>query len=185
MKRLDLFTVLFLLTTKANASGLFVPKEDNSKYIQSEIVERPAPDQLDMSEKPYGYNFDQEGTNKDSQELKMARNTGLKGLQEYTTQGGETLVWIAYKLLGDVSRWRELYALNRDYLPADLKITEGMYLYYPNEHRQFMEPDGNPYYVKDGDTLTAISKKVYGDSSLWRSLWQNNKEQIFGGDGRT
>lgn len=37
---------------------------------------------------------------------------------------------------------------------------------------------GGTYTVVPGDTLSKIAQKVYGDSSLWRQLWDKNKDII-------
>ncbi|PIP94727.1 MAG: hypothetical protein COW78_09545 [Bdellovibrio sp. CG22_combo_CG10-13_8_21_14_all_39_27] len=37
---------------------------------------------------------------------------------------------------------------------------------------------GNPYLIKSGDSLSLISKKVYGDWREWPAIHKNNPQQI-------
>jgi nucleoid-associated protein YgaU len=37
---------------------------------------------------------------------------------------------------------------------------------------------GKTYVVQQGDTLTSISKKVYGDSKRWKEIWNANKDVV-------
>jgi len=37
---------------------------------------------------------------------------------------------------------------------------------------------GNPYLIKSGDSLSLISKKVYGDWREWPAIHKNNPKQI-------
>jgi hypothetical protein len=49
----------------------------------------------------------------------------------------------------------------------------------PEPEKKFQPADESKYYiVKSGDTLTGISKKVYGDSSRWESIYRNNSDII-------
>ena len=51
----------------------------------------------------------------------------------YTVKGGDTLSYIARCLLGDSSRWRELYALNRELIKNPNLIYPGMVLALPED----------------------------------------------------
>jgi nucleoid-associated protein YgaU len=37
---------------------------------------------------------------------------------------------------------------------------------------------GKSYVVQKGDTLSSISKKVYGDSKRWKDIWNANKDVV-------
>ena len=37
---------------------------------------------------------------------------------------------------------------------------------------------GFGYEVQKGDTLSKIAKRVYGDASRWKEIWEANKAQI-------
>ena len=99
------------------------------------------------------------------------------GMAEYTAQGSETLMWIAFKVYGDYLRWKDI----RDANPGMNyhNITAGTTLKYPAPSRPFhWNPRGNPYLVLKGDTLGLISNKVYGRPHHWRSIWDNNRPMI-------
>ncbi len=98
---------------------------------------------------------------------------------EYVVERGDTLMKIAFNLYGDVFKWQQLYNLNR----ADLKdanaLSAGMKLKYERPSSvPSVEKNGEPYMIKKGDTLGTISTEVYGKSSYWRRLWENNKTLI-------
>jgi nucleoid-associated protein YgaU len=37
---------------------------------------------------------------------------------------------------------------------------------------------GHGYQVQSGDTLSKIAKRVYGDASEWKRIWEANKDTI-------
>ena len=39
-------------------------------------------------------------------------------------------------------------------------------------------PEGRPYLIKRGDTLSKISKYVYSTFRRWRDIWNNNRPLI-------
>ena len=47
-----------------------------------------------------------------------------------------------------------------------------------NESNNAPTPLGFGYEVQAGDSLSKIAKKVYGDASKWKQIWEQNKEQI-------
>jgi nucleoid-associated protein YgaU len=38
--------------------------------------------------------------------------------------------------------------------------------------------EGRTYVVRDGDTLEGIARTVYGDPTLWRRLYEANRDAI-------
>jgi LysM repeat protein len=101
------------------------------------------------------------------------------GDQVYTVQANETLMLIAFKLYGDYTRWREIQRLNSDKLGGGTNISQGMQLSYSSQGAGFSwNPAGNPYLIKRGDSLSLISKDVYGTLFKWRKIWDNNKPLI-------
>ncbi len=97
----------------------------------------------------------------------------------YTVQRNETLMLISYKLYGDYSRWKEIAALNADKLKGGAIISEGMNLKYSEAGAGFSsQGNGVAYLIEQGDTLGKISNKVYGMSSKWKSIWENNRAMI-------
>lgn len=51
-------------------------------------------------------------------------------------------------------------------------------LKYREPSRQKITPMGNPYLTKQGDSLSLISKKVYGNYRKWGQIYNNNRDQI-------
>lgn len=97
----------------------------------------------------------------------------------YTVQPNETLMLIAFKLYGDYSRWKEIAQLNQDKLAGGTNISTGTQLRYNSAGSGFSwSPQGNPYLIQRGDTLSLISDKVYGTIMKWRKIWDNNRPLI-------
>ncbi|MAZ49263.1 MAG: hypothetical protein CME65_11935 [Halobacteriovoraceae bacterium] len=97
----------------------------------------------------------------------------------YTVQQGETLMLIAFKIYGDYGRWRELARLNSGKLGSRYTVSQGTVITYnpPVEPFQW-SPTGNPYLIKNGDTLGTISSDTYGTTKYWRNIWKNNTPLI-------
>lgn len=100
-------------------------------------------------------------------------------IKTYTVGANETLMLAAFKIYGDYRMWRELARLNQDVLKGSTSIGEGMVLRYEEDGKSFSwNPDGEPYLIKMGDTLSLISNKVYGRYDRWRGIWNNNRPLI-------
>jgi len=97
---------------------------------------------------------------------------------EYVVRRGDTLMLIAFHMYGDYLRWREIYELNRATLGANHDLNAGMLLKLSLPLRPHQRPMGLPYLIKSGDSLSLISRKVYGDLNDWPRIWQNNPTQI-------
>ncbi len=71
---------------------------------------------------------------------------------------GDTLMLIALSVYGDHRRWREIYNLNRNTINNNFVIKPGIILkYYGSKNADFYNrPDGNPYLIKTGDSLSII-----------------------------
>ena len=60
-----------------------------------------------------------------------------------------------------------------------MTLKEGMMLNYMAPAEEFVwNPQGNPYLIKTGDTLSLISKEVYATTNKWKLLWENNRPLI-------
>ncbi len=93
----------------------------------------------------------------------------------YTVKKGDTLMWVAFKIYGDYSRWSELSRVNGNIV----YIREGQVLNYTAPAEKFMwNPRGNPHTVMNGETLGTISNDKYGTSAKWRSIFDNNRPMI-------
>lgn len=105
------------------------------------------------------------------------RTGGETGI--YTVKKNETLMLIAFKLYGDYSRWRELAGLNSSRLGNGHKVYAGTKIRYYKEGAGFrLNANGEPYLIKQRDTLSKISNKVYGTFNRWKSIWHNNRPLI-------
>lgn len=101
------------------------------------------------------------------------------GLMTYTVQKNETLMLVAFKLYGDYSQWRKIAELNADQLNGSNQIKEGMTLNYNAAEQEFVwNPEGNPWLIKNGDTLGTISNDVYDTTKHWKAIWKNNEPLI-------
>jgi hypothetical protein len=97
----------------------------------------------------------------------------------YEVVGGDTLMLIAFKLFGDYTFWKKLAKWNESFLDLKNEIDIGMKLrFFSANQKSFWPPDGSPYLIKKGDFLTKISKKIYGNSQGWVSLFKKNRLMI-------
>lgn len=102
-----------------------------------------------------------------------------KGYASYKVQKGDTLMWVAFKIYGDYTKWRHLAHANSDMLKGGQTVASGMTLKYVPPVQEFdWSPSGNPYLVKKGDTLGTISKDVYGVTKRWREIFEFNRPLI-------
>lgn len=99
--------------------------------------------------------------------------------QTYRVQNGETLMQIAFKLYGDVSRWKDLRHMNGDKLASNNALKPHMELkYIPSADNFVWKREGTPYLIKTGETLGTISTSVYQTPKYWKKIWENNKPLI-------
>ena len=103
---------------------------------------------------------------------------GDRGVNYYQVKPFDTLMLISYKIFGDYSRWRELVSLNKQYLNSDYQIIGTPKIRFVGEPVDWEEPMGKPYFIKPGDSLSKISRKVYGTMNYWREIFENNPRQI-------
>ena len=97
----------------------------------------------------------------------------------YQVEKNETLMLIAFKLYGDYSRWRELADLNAGKLGPGNQVMAGSTIQYYTDGSGFsFNPAGEAYLIKQRDTLSKISNKVYGTYNKWRAIWDNNRPLI-------
>lgn len=96
---------------------------------------------------------------------------------EYHVKAGETYMQIAFKLYGNVSKWKDIKALNPQVKEVHLRA--GTKLKYERPAQEFVwQPTGTPYLIKTGDTLGTISNSFYQSTAKWKELWQHNKKLI-------
>lgn len=98
-------------------------------------------------------------------------------IQTYKVQKGETLMQIAFKLYGDIGKWKELKSMNK--ISSNNSLRSNMELKYRAPETPFVwNPAGVPYLIKNGDTLGIISNSVYSTPKKWKTIWENNKPLI-------
>lgn len=98
---------------------------------------------------------------------------------QHTVAANETLMIIAFKIYGDYEKWRDLAQWNAGKLGPNHSISVGMQLDYQMPSQPFVwNPEGNPYLIKNGDTLGTISNDTYGTSGYWRNIFDNNRPLI-------
>ena len=103
-------------------------------------------------------------------------------LLPYYVQAGDNLAKIGKKIYGDRTSWKKIAELN--HLVDPNKIYAGDVIYYQvtDKSKIFAETYENAprakIIVKKGDTLTQISKVVFGRAKDWRVLWKENPQII-------
>jgi nucleoid-associated protein YgaU len=101
---------------------------------------------------------------------------------EYIVQPGDTLTEIAQQVMGSAHYWQDLASQNNLANPSYL--LPGDIIQYPLTERSqdfqsvWSSLEADQVQVQAGETLTDIAKRVLGRRSFWRSLWQQNREQI-------
>ncbi|MGZ3787618.1 MAG: LysM peptidoglycan-binding domain-containing protein [Bacteriovorax sp.] len=97
----------------------------------------------------------------------------------YKVQKGETLMQIAFKIYGDIGKWKDLKQMNQGKLSKNSSLRANMELKYTAPEKNFVwNPEGTPYLIKNGETLGTISNSVYQTPKKWKKLWENNKPLI-------
>lgn len=114
----------------------------------------------------------------------------VAGGDSYTVRSGDTLMKIAFENYGDLFAWKKIFQANSDTLQDPNVLVVGSTIALPKlEGRAPASiPEGSEKYrVQQGDTLGSIAGKVYGEKSMWKRLWEQNKawiknpNQIFAG----
>lgn len=96
---------------------------------------------------------------------------------EYVVKRGDTLMKIAYRLYGDMQKWRELASLNSAKISDPNKISVGMKIAH-NGGTFADSRTGEKYIIQHGDTLASISEKLLGSRKRWREIYEQNKPMV-------
>ena len=84
-------------------------------------------------------------------------------------------------------RWREIWSLNRDFVPNPRTVLPGQTLRLPEPGETVVsqtdqEPDSETpyrlYVVRSMDSLSWIAKRELGAGSRWREIWLLNRDQL-------
>lgn len=102
--------------------------------------------------------------------------------KSYIVQPGDTLSIIATKLYGNGSLWRKVADENN--LASNSTIYPGDSLNFDGSNTQANSYVDNFYSnmktvtVEQGDTLSSISQRLFGNGNAWKFLYQINNEKI-------
>lgn len=100
-------------------------------------------------------------------------------VKSYRVQKGETLMQIAFKIYGDISKWKEIKNMNSGVISNNTSLKANTELKYRAPETPFVwNPAGEPHLIKNGETLGTISNAVYATPKKWKTLWENNKPLI-------
>lgn len=110
-----------------------------------------------------------------TEEMERAKPEVNMNLREYTVEKGDTLMFVAFKLFGDYRKWRSLSRMNN--IANGSSLAAGDKLKYEGADFSW-EPQGEPYLIKWGDTLSRISTAKYGTWKRWKEIHENNKPMI-------
>lgn len=138
---------------------------------EEQLARRPASNPNDCNKNSWG-------NHQSVSSLKGINTNGLTNqTNTYEVRGEhETLMLVAYKIYGDYSLWRTIADLNQDILNGGIDIQPGMHLKYwvPVEGYSFI-PEGNPFLVRKGHSLSIISDQVYRDWRRWKDIYSHNQ----------
>jgi nucleoid-associated protein YgaU len=103
----------------------------------------------------------------------------------YTVEKGDTLSSIAESELGDASRLREIYDLNKETIGSNPdRIQPGMELELPDDEEDEDDEEEDDeeevwvYTVEKGDTLSSIAENELGDADRWEEIYELNRDVI-------
>ncbi len=102
----------------------------------------------------------------------------------YTVQPGDTLSSIADDLYDNDRRWVDIAQANPTVDPIRLKVGQVLKLPPEEELRETDSPRAAApgsvvvYTVRPGDNLSSIAEQYYGDPTLWRFIFNANRDQL-------
>ena len=112
-----------------------------------------------------------------------AKTVSFKG-GTYLVQPRDTFSSIAVKTYGDESKWFDIAQANPTVDPTRLRV--GQELKLPAIETLLVHnepvpdgPDGvKSYTIRPGDSLSTVANKFYGDPTLWRTIFNFNRDKI-------
>ena len=111
--------------------------------------------------------------------MSSTTNENAGKVMTYIVKKGETLMQSAFKIYGDLSKWKHLKQMNQAKFSKNSAILTNMELKYTAPEKVFVwNPEGTPYMIKTGETLGIISKSVYKTPKKWKQIWENNRPLI-------
>lgn len=114
---------------------------------------------------------------------KRGSNTGKPKTTLYTVKKNDSMWTIAKTWFGEGSKW-DLIAKANPYVDPD-RLKLGQILQLPPKGAgprpkpaRVTRNTANTYRVQDGDSLSSIADKYYGDESKWRIIYEANRDVI-------
>ena len=96
----------------------------------------------------------------------------------YIVKKGDTLGTIAAKIYGDLNKYTEIASLTSLKNPSKIYPGDVVYYQLSQQTMAFASAYENAarkeVTVQQGDTLATISKRVFGTSQEWKSIWRQN-----------
>lgn len=102
----------------------------------------------------------------------------------YTVQPSDTFSSIAKKHYGDESRWFDIAQANPTVDPMHLRVGQVLKLPAIEKLQTRTEPQAEgpggvkTYIIRPGDSLSTVANKFYGDPTLWRTIYNFNRDKI-------
>lgn len=103
---------------------------------------------------------------------------GGTGAHSYSIRSGDTLMKIAYKVYGDIFQWKKILEDNSDRISNPNALVAGVTLKVDQPAQDEDFGGFERYLIKNGDTLGTISDDVYGTTTKWKKLWEQNDRLI-------
>lgn len=102
----------------------------------------------------------------------------------YIIQPGDTFSSIAIDVYNDEGRWVDIAQANSLVDPTRLKV--GQVLRMPGEKQLLSKEEPSPpgpggiqtHTIRAGDSLSTVADKYYGDPTLWRTIYNFNRDKI-------
>jgi len=192
MKHLVFITVM-ALTLSFTSCSLFKKKKNtasNSGEIISDEFEELAGEEIVLDDEGTLESDDVEIVEVESSDLngdivqsgsyetgqQAVSHSDSSNMGTYTVKKNETLMMVAFKIYGDYDYWRKLKSVNG---LRSTRLSTGQRISYPMPANKFSwNPQGTPYIIRHGDSLSKISSKVYGSYKYWNDIYQNNRPMI-------
>ncbi len=151
-----------------NGPGAITP----TPLAQAQVPNQPIPS---ASEKPGA----SAATDPHSGRKPASRHRGKDGgTLTYRVKPSDTLMKIAFDVLGDLRRWHEIAEQNPGKIGKLNLLNPGTVLKIRVTGAIEVTKNGDPYLIRRRDTLIKISDHLYGTPRKWWALWDNNRELI-------
>lgn len=143
------------------------PDDDNADDPDDADVEVEASEEPDEAEEP---------------ERPAAPASTPPEYTTYTVRSGDTMSSIARDWFGEPNKWDLIAKANPLVDPNRLRVGQELRLPPKNTEREEIVGDANAgnaiYTVRSGDNLSKIARAYYNDSSLWRLIFDANRETL-------